>query len=157
MRGCVFGGESGIARNSSCANFSGLCPRAAHVLKQSPGLFQSEPGDVLSDSRRARRGFCEMSRKAQNPRQAWTACLVLQRSGSLAKPRPFGFEPKRVLCPLNPLHVLPAHAAWCWRSNHPVLYSNAHDANPTGQAHLLLLVLAANLRARGNFKSIIRP
>jgi MoxR-like ATPase len=36
--------------------------------------------DALHNSRRARRGFCGMSRKAQNPRQAWTACLVLQRS-----------------------------------------------------------------------------
>jgi len=42
----------------------------------------------LHHSRRARRGFCGMSRKAQNPRQAWPACLVLQRSGSPAKPRP---------------------------------------------------------------------
>ena len=44
--------------------------------------------DALPNSRRARRGFCGMSRKAQNPRQGCTPCLVLQRSGSPAKPRP---------------------------------------------------------------------
>ena len=46
----------GIARNSSCANFSGLRPRATRVLKQSPGLFQSEPERGFSPAPSAQNG-----------------------------------------------------------------------------------------------------
>ena len=98
-------------------------------LKAACGSGGTAKGD-LPDSHRARRGFCGMSRKAQNPRQAWTACLVLQRRGSPAKPRPRRGSAKngpfahQIACV-----CLRAHDARCWRSNHPVFDSNAHGGS----------------------------
>jgi hypothetical protein len=59
------------------------------------GAIRSRPREGLNKSRRARRGFCGTSRKAQNPRQAWTACLVLQRRvthplGGCVRDAPYG-------------------------------------------------------------------
>jgi hypothetical protein len=54
--------------------------RSARGQMRLPSIAQrgeGRVGDALPDSRRARRGFCGMSREAQNPRQGFLPCLVL--------------------------------------------------------------------------------
>jgi hypothetical protein len=45
------------------------------------------------------------------------------------KTTPLRVRTKTGPLPTKPLACAAAHAAWCWRSNHPVLDSNAHDGS----------------------------
>src|SRR5450830_262865 len=59
--------------------------------------------DALHNSRRARRGFCGMSREAQNPRQGWRLAWFCNEVDRPQNHAPEGVRPKTGALPTKPL------------------------------------------------------